>query len=456
MIKTVKLKQGLDIAIAGRASEVVGSTMRSDVFAVVPDHFAGVTPKLLVKEGDRVKAGTPLFYNKAMTEMQFVSPVSGEILGVNRGERRKIMSITIKADETCEYEKFEVSGLDSLTAADVKSLLLKSGLWSFIKQRPYDCIANPAVAPKAIFVSTFDTAPLAPNYEYVLKGKNADLQAGITALSKMLGGKVNLGIKAGAAAVDFRMLQNVEITEFGGAHPAGNVGVQVHHVNPVNKGEVVWTVNIQDVVLLGRLFNKGIVDMRKLVALTGPEAYEPKYYNFTYGENITNLMTGNAHKEIALRYIDGNVLSGAQIAVDGGVPSPYCNQITVLAEGEDIHELIGWAMPRFNKFSVSNTYLTNIMRKLMPKKMYEFDARLLGGRRAIIMSGEYDKVLPMDIYTEFLIKAMIAGNIDKMEQLGAYEIAPEDVALCEFVCTSKMPLQAIVRKALDNLKKELE
>ncbi len=452
MAKTIKLKQGLDIAIDGCASLAVGSTMRSDVFAVVPDHFAGVTPKMLVKEGDKVKAGAPLFYDKKNTEMLITAPVSGEVCGINRGERRKIMSVTIKPDAVCEYEKFETG---DLSGEEVKALLLKSGLWPLIKQRPYDCIANPSVQPKAIFVSAFDSAPLAPNYEFVLKGKNTDLQAGITALSKLINAPVNLGIKAGSKAVDFRMLQNVEITEFAGTHPAGNVGVQIHHVNAVSKGETVWTVNVQDVAIIGRLFTKGIVDMRKLIALTGPEARTPEYYNFTYGENIANLVNGNAYKEIPLRYIDGNVLSGTQIDANG-VPSPYCNQVTVLAEGVDEHELIGWAMPRFNKFSVSNTYFANIFCKIMPNKSYEFDARLLGGRRAIIMSGEYDKVLPMDIYAEFLIKAMIAGNIDKMEQLGAYEIAPEDVALCEFVCTSKMPLQAIVRKALDNMKSELE
>ena len=455
MAKSIKLKQGLDIAIDGCASLVVGSTMKSDVFAVIPDHFAGITPKMAVKEGDTVKAGAPLFYNKKNQDMLFTSPVSGTVLGINRGERRKIMSITIQPDATCEYEKFDINNLDSITAEEVKALLLKSGLWALIKQRPYDCIANPENTPKAIFVSSFDSAPLAPNYEFVLKGKNADLQAGITALSKLIGAPVQLGIKSGSKSVDFRMLQNAEITEFDGAHPAGNVGIQIHHLNAVNQGETVWTVNIQDVVIIGRLFAKGIVDMRKLIALTGPAARNPEYYNFTYGENITNLLNGNAHKEIPLRYIEGNVLSGTQLDANG-VPSPYCNQITVLAEGCDEHEFLGWGMPRFNKFSVSNTYFTNIFRKVLPKKKYEYDARLLGGRRAIIMSGEYDKVLPMDIYAEFLIKAMIAGNIDKMEQLGAYEIAPEDVALCEFVCTSKMPLQAIVRKALDNMKSELE
>lgn len=458
MVKKVKLKQGLDIAIEGHAAKLTGSCMQPDVYAIVPDHFAGITPKIDVKEGQKVKAGDPIFHDKTFVEMNFTAPVSGEILGINRGERRKVLSITIKADAKTEYAKFETDNLSTMNGDEVKSMLLKSGLWSLIKQRPYDVIANPTKAPKAIFISAFDSAPLAPDYEFILKGKAAELQSGINALAKVA--KVHLGLKAGSKAIDFRMLQNVELTEFKGAHPAGNVGVQIHHTNAVNKGETVWCINIQDVAIIGRLFTKGIVDMHKMIALTGPAVREPQYYNYIYGASIANIVRGNVYKEIPLRYIAGNVLSGIQISTDE-ILSPYTNQITVIDDGSETHELVGWAMPRFNKFSVSKTYFNwlfdnKIYKMLMPAKKYEFDARLLGGRRAIIMSGEYDRVLPMDIYTEYLIKAMVAGNIDKMEQLGAYEIAPEDVALCEFVCTSKMPLQAIVRKALDNMKNELE
>ena len=250
-------------------------------------------------------------------------------------------------------------------------------------------------------------------------------------------------------------MKNVEITSYEGPHPAGNVGVQINHIDPVNKGEAVWTINAQDVLFIGRFFSKGIVDLKRTLALTGPEVAEPQYYQTIAGSSVAEIVKGKVSSNEELRYINGNVLSGAQVGLDGYL-SPYATQISVIKEGRDQHELIGWAMPRFNKFSASRIYFTGILQKVFGKKDFEFDARLLGGRRAIIMSGEYDRVLPMDILPEFLIKAMIAGNIDKMEALGAYEIAPEDVALCEFVCTSKLPLQEIVRTALDKMKLEIE
>lgn len=455
MNKRIKLKKGLDIAIEGKAAETIGSNPQSEVFTVVPDHFVGITPKVTVKVGDKVKAGTPLFHDKKCAEMNFVSPVSGEVLSVNRGERRKVLGIAIKADAQQEYEDFGKTDVNATSKEDLINLLLRAGLWYTIKQRPYDVIANPAVMPKAVFVSAFDSAPLAPNYEFIAHGKTHYLQAAINLFAKISGKPVELGLKYGSASTDFRMLHNVNLTEYEGPHPAGNVGVQIHQISPVNKGEVVWTVNLQDLLLIGKLICDGRTDMTRLVALTGPNAYEKQYYMVKYGSNASNILRGNIHREVTSRIVCGNVLSGYQISEDE-VLSPYTNQITVLDEGNDTHELLGWIMPRFNKFSMSNTYLTNIFRKICPNMHYEFDARLLGGRRAIIMSGEYDKVLPMDIYVEYLIKAMIAGNLDRMEALGAYEIAPEDVALCEFVCTSKMPLQAIVRKALDNMKSELE
>lgn len=459
MNKVIKLTKGLDIDITGAASKTIGSICRPAVFAVVPYHFAGITPKILVKEGMRVKAGTPLFHDKQFAAMNFASPVSGTVLAINRGERRKVLSITIEADLRTEYEQYACN-LSTMSAEDVKAHILKAGLWGYIKQRPYDVIANPEKTPKAVFISCFDSAPLAPDYEYVLQGRTEDLQAGINALAKLTDGKVYLGLKAGKKSALFHGLKNVEITEFAGPHPAGNVGVQINHIAPVNKGEMVLTVNIQDLAIIGRLFSKGIVDQQRIVALTGPMVVEPKYYNVLPGMQYAAVLKSNVHTELPLRYICGNVLSGHQVLADE-IIEPYCNQISVIDEGSETHEFMGWAMPRFDLFSTSNTYTSKLFnsklyRSFFGKKEFHYDARMLGGRRAIIVSGEYDKVLPMDIYPEFLIKAMIAGNLDKMEQLGAYEIAPEDVALCEYVCTSKMPLQAIVRKALDNMKSELE
>ncbi len=457
MNQVIKLKKGLDLGITGKAAETVGSIRRPEVFTIVPDHFAGITPKLDVKEGDSVKAGSPLFHSKQFAEMYFASPVSGSVLAINRGERRKVLSITIQADAEISYEKYE-SDLDKMSAEDVRALILKAGLWSYIKQRPYDVIANPTSAPKAIFVSTFDSAPLAPNYAYILHGHTNVLQAGINALAKIA--PVHFGLKHDANNTVFNALKNVTFTEFAGPHPAGNVGVQINHVNPVNKGEVVWTINIQDLLILGRLFAKGIVDMQKLVALTGPMVVEPKYYNVLPGMPVSAVIACNTFNGQPLRYIAGNVLSGHQVALDEMV-SPYDNQFSVIDDGSETNEFMGWAMPRFNTYSASRTFFSFLFenplyRAFFGKKEYHWDARMLGGRRAIIVSNEYDKVLPMDILPEYLIKAMVAGNLDKMEQLGAYEVAPEDFALCEYVCTSKLPLQAIVRKALDNMKGELE
>ena len=455
-MQTIKLKRGLDIPFEGAAAETLGSVRRPEVFHIVPDHFAGITPKLDVKVGDEVKAGSPLFHDKAFEEMQFTSPVSGKVVDIVRGDRRKVMSIDIQADAVIEYEV--LSDQVPSTKDEVKALLLKSGLWALLRQRPYDCIALPNKTPRAIFISTFDTAPVAPNYEFVLKGQLPVLQAGVSALSKLA--PVYIGIRGGARATEFRELKECNLYEVYGPHPAGNVGVQLNNLAPLAKGETVFTVNIQDLALIGRLFQKGMVDMSKKVALTGPLAYGRQYYNVLPGMPVSALFTSNVHTECPCRYIAGNVLSGHQVEPDS-IISIYDNQFTVLDEGSEKAEFMGWMLPRLKDFNAGCTdpakLLDNGLTKwLFGAKHYPWDARLKGGRRAIIVSGEYDKVFPMDIYPEYLIKAMIAGNIDRMEALGAYEVAPEDFALCEFVCTSKMPLQAIVRQALDNLKKEIE
>ena len=449
-MQQIHLKRGLDIPFDGAAALTLGSVNRPAVFRIVPDHFAGVTPKLMVREGDSVKAGSPLFHDKAFAEMLFTSPVSGKVVAIVRGERRKVMSIDIEADATIAYESFDLK-------EDAKSLLLKSGLWALIKQRPYDCIAMPSKQPKAIFVSTFDSAPAAPNYEWVLNGQGALLQAAVNALATIA--PVYVGIKAGATATAFRGLNNCEKYEVKGAHPAGNVGVQINHVAPIAKGETVWTINVQDLALIGKLFTKGIVDMQKKVALTGPLASGAQYYNVLPGMPVSAIFTSNVHKGCNARLIAGNPLSGHQVQMDEMV-SIYDNQYTVIAEGDDAVEFMGWIMPRFNDFNASKTdpaKMVNcgLMEWLFGKKKYNWDARLKGGRRAIIVSGEYDKVFPMDIYPEYLIKAIISGNIEKMEELGIYEVAPEDFAAAEFVCSSKVELQKIVRQGLDMLRKEM-
>lgn len=449
MNQTIKLTKGLDLPMEGSAECRLSSVCRPSVFSIIPDHFEGIKPRLVVKEGARVKAGSAVFSNKQNEEMLFTSPVSGTVIEVVRGERRKIMAIRIEADAVTEYEHFEVKAGN---ADEVRALLLKSGLWSLLRQRPYDCIAMPEKTPKAVFVSAFDSAPLAPDYDYVVKGHAAELQAAVNALAMLA--PVYVGVRVGKASQDFRNLKNCVITEFDGPHPAGNVSVQINHILPIAKGETVYVANPQDLLIIGRLLLKGIVDMQRMVALTGDLACERAYYNVLPGMPLDAVLRGNVHKEVAYRIVSGNVLSGHKQEPDE-MFEPQCNQLTIIAEGTETHDFMGWIAPRFNNFSVSPAIAGHWLAKL-GMRCFNYDARLLGGRRAIIVSGEYDKVFPMDIYPEYLIKAMIAGNLDKMEQLGAYEVAPEDFALCEYVCTSKMPLQAIVRKALDNMKSELE
>ena len=449
MNKVIKLTKGLDIPLEGRAAEELKSVSRPEIYSVCPDHYAGIKPKLLVKEGDVVKAGSPLFCDKKFAQMNFASPVSGKVVAINRGERRKVLSIDIEADSVISYEKYEVS---VKSGEDVKSLLQQAGVWSYLSQRPYACIADPTKAPIAIWISSFDSAPLAPNYEWIMKGHESTLQAAVNALSLIA--PVHIGVRYGAAATDWRLLKNCTLHEFCGPHPAGNAGVQINHVMPVNKGETVYVVRPQDLLIIGRLMQKGIVDMSRLVALTGPLAVEKAYYKVLPGMSVSAILKSNVLGGESVRLVEGNVLSGHQVALDE-IIEPQCDQLTVIPEGTEARDFMGWIMPRFGNFSANNAVMGKWLAKL-GRKDFSFDARLLGGRRAIIASGEYDKVFPMDIYPEYLIKAMIAGNLDRMEALGAYEVAPEDFALCEYVCTSKMPLQAIVRQALDNMKNELE
>ncbi|MBQ9440266.1 MAG: Na(+)-translocating NADH-quinone reductase subunit A [Paludibacteraceae bacterium] len=448
MSDKITLKRGLDISISGTAAPTVCDVAWGGDFAVVPDHYDGIKPKVVVHDGDVIHAGDPLFHDKQCEDLCITSPVSGTVTAVVRGERRKVLSINIKADAETTYKQFDTKG-------DVKQLLLESGLWALLRQRPYDIIANPQNEIRDIFVSAFDSAPLAPDYNFILKGQEKELQAGIDALCKLAGKKIHLSLSARHEQNTFSNLNNAEIHIFDGPHPAGNVSVQINHIAPVNKGETVVVVNIQDVVLIGRFMLSGKVDMRRIVALAGPEVKEPTYINYVQGALIEPAVNGKVSEDKPLRYVSGNVLSGQQMLPSEPL-SPFANQITVIDDGSETHEILGWAMPRIHKFSATRLFGAGLLAALKKDFRFDWDARILGGRRAIIMSGEYDKMLPMDIYAEYLIKAMIAGNIDRMEALGAYEIAPEDFALAEFACTSKLPLQAIVRQALDNMRKELE
>ena len=446
MANVIKIKKGLDINLKGKANEVMLSRGNSETYAIVPDSFNGITPKVIAKVGDKVKAGSVLMIDKNHPEIKFVSSVSGEVIAVNRGEKRKVLSIVVKPETQIEYEDFGKKNVTSLNGDQVKEALLNAGMWPYIKQRPYDRVANPQDTPRDIFVSAFYSAPLAPNFDFVVKGQEADFQTGLDALAKLTSGKVYVGVKKGSSL----KLKGVEVVEFEGPHPAGNVGVQINYIKPINKGEIVWVVNPADVIVIGRLFNKGITDFTRLVAITGSQSSERGYVKSMVGATIASLVKGKMIPG-RNRIISGNVLTGTKVTENDYLHA-YDNQITIIPEGDDEHELLGWAMPRFNQFSNSHTYFSWLLGK---SKEYVMDARIKGGKRAMILSNEYDQVFPMDIMPEYLLKAIIAFDIDKMENLGIYEVAPEDFALCEFVDTSKIEIQKIVRDGLNLLYKEM-
>ena len=448
MANVIKLRKGLDINLKGKAAEELVTVKEPGFYALVPDDFPGVTPKVVVKEQEYVMAGGPLFIDKNHPEVKFVSPVSGVVTSVERGARRKVMNIVVEAAAEQDYEEFGKQDVARMNADRVKELLLQSGMFAFIQQRPYDVIADPAVAPRAIFVSAFDSNPLAPEFEFALKGEEANFQTGLDALAKIA--KTYLGISVKQKSAALTQAKNVTITAFDGPNPAGNVGVQINRVAPVVKGETVWTIDPQAVIFIGRLMNTGRVDMTRTVAVTGSEVLKPAYTKLRVGALLTSVFAGNVTKDKELRYISGNVLTGKQVSPNGFLGA-FHSQVSVIPEGNDIHEMLGWIMPRFNQFSVNHSYFS----WLLGKKEYTIDARIKGGERHMIMSGEYDKVFPMDILPEFLIKAIIAGDIDRMEALGIYEVAPEDFALCEFVDSSKLELQRIVRAGLDMLRAEM-
>ena len=450
MSKIIKLRKGLDINLQGKAAESLVEVPMASMYAVSPLDYENVTPKLLVKVGDKVKAGTPLFFDKNNTRVLYCSPVSGTVSAVNRGEKRKILNVTVEADKEQVSEEFAVLDLQKASREDVIEMLLKSGLWTMIQQRPYGIVANPADQPKAVFVSAFDSAPLAPCMNFVLKGQKENLQKGMEVLAKLAGGNVNLSVRANAAG-EMASLKGVNIHTFEGKHPVGNVGVQIHHIDPISKGDIVWTVGIQDVAAIGRLFATGKVDLHKVVALAGSEVEKPQYYRIISGAPIASIVEGNIKKQAegdSVRIISGNVLTGKKVAIDGYI-SATASQVTVIPEG-DKYEMLGWIAPRFGKFSVSRSYFS----WLCPKKQYKLDTNLNGGPRPFVVTGLFEEYLPMDIYPMYLFKAIVAGDLDKMENLGIYEIVEEDVALCEFVDPSKTEIQQLVRDGINLMIKE--
>ena len=449
MSKVIRLKRGLNIHLIGEAEKILSTSIEAEQFAIKPTDFPGLAPKILVKAGQLVKAGEPIFFDKNNPAILFTAPTSGEVIEIKRGERRKVLEIIIRSDGKNDSVEFTKADPQKLSRNEIKEQLISSGLWPFLKQRPYGTVAKPGSSPIHIFISGFDSAPLAPDYEFILKGQDSIFQTGINALAKLTDGHIHVGICPEQENGFFSGIKNIEITQFSGPHPAGNVGIQIHHVKPISKGDLIWTISPQEVIYIGRLFETGRIDLIKIIALTGSEVKSPKYYQVIHGTSLESILRKATKQEDPERFISGNVLTGTRIDADDYLGF-YDQQVTVIPEG-DYYEFLGWAMPRLNKFSISRSYFS----WLNPKKTYKADSNLNGEERAFVMTGQYEKVLPMDILPVYLMKAIIADDIEKMEQLGIYEVIEEDLALCEYVCTSKTEVQRILRNGIHLMIKEL-
>lgn len=447
MSDIIKLKRGLNIPVAGVAAQQIKQVIVPKTVAVKPTDFRGLVPKVLVHEGDSVMAGSPILADKANPSILFTSPVSGTVAAVVRGEKRKLLEVRILADGKNQYVDFGAKNPSGMKADEIRQALLSSGLWPSIIQRPYGIVADPQAKPKGIFISAFDTAPLANDREFTLKDEMQDIQTGIDALAKMSGAPVHVSCNSDSSA--FLKLKNVTFHQFRGPHPAGNPGIQIHHISPINKGETVWTVSPVLLSAIGRFFRTGHYDMSRTVAVTGPAAKAPAYIRTVAGMSLSEI-SQFCSDPAATRFVSGNVLTGTDVGSEGFLGF-FDDQITLLPEG-NYHEMFGWAKPfRCKKFSFSRAYFS----WLTPKKKYDMDTNLNGGERAFVMSDVYGKVLPMDIYPVYLVKAAIASDIDKMEQLGIYEVLPEDFALCEYVCPSKIEIQSILSDGINLMMKEM-
>ena len=444
----VKINKGLNIKLAGEADKSILNLPHPDTFAVCPGDFISLSPKLLVKEGDEVLAGSPLLFDKNNESIQFCSPVSGEVVSIVRGDKRKILEVRILADREIKYLDHGLVALADLSRESLIEHLLKSGVWPFIRQRPFGTIANPHNIPKSIFISAFDTNPLAPDIDFVLNGKEHLFQAGLNVLQKLTDGKVHLNVHTGLNSAAFDNFSGIELNKISGPHPAGNVGIQIHHIDPLNKGESVWTVNPQDVIVIGNLIEHGIYDTRKIVTLAGSQIEKPAYYQVIGGCGVKNLLKDAGLKGGDSRIISGSVLNGHRIFPEGFLGF-YDSQISVIPEGNHA-EFLGWLTPGLDKFSVSRSFFS----WLNPGKKNDLDTNLHGEERPFVVTGEYEKVFPMDIYPVQLLKSILIEDIEQMEKLGIYEVVEEDFALCEFVCTSKIKSQEIVRRGLDIIQNE--
>ena len=449
MSQTIVLKKGLNVPLKGEADLRVSKTIIPDTVAIRPSDFKGLLPRLLVKEGDRVLCGSPVLADKKNTAILVTSPVSGTVKEIVRGDKRKLLAVLVESDADQQSVDFGKRAVASLDAEQVKAALLESGLWPFIVQRPYGIIADPSVQPKAVFVSAFDSAPLAADAEFCFSTEIGAIQAGAAALAKIA--PVHVGLDASLKSSVFTRLQGVEFHSFKGKHPAGNVGVQISHVCPIRKEETVWTVSPAGLAAIGKLLTTGRYNVRRKVAVTGTMAIETAYIETVPGMPMKAIKPFYGTDPSQVRFISGNALTGSNQTEDGHLGF-FDNQITLLREGTE-RELFGWIRPiRYKQFSTDRCYFS----WLMPWRKYEIDTNLHGGPRAFLMNDAYyAKVLPMDIYPLYLTKACLAGDIEKMEKFGIYEVLPEDLATCEFVDPSKNDIQDIIAKGIDLMLKEM-
>ncbi len=449
MSDTIKIKRGVDIRLQGKAEQIYANAEISETFALKPTDFVGIRTKLSVREGDEVKAGSTILFNKDRPDVKITSPVSGEVVEIVRGAKRKLLEVKILADKEIRYEDFGSGDPKSLGEEAVKTKMLNSGCWPLLKQRPYNIVANPERKPKAIFISCFNSAPLAPDMDFVVHGLEKEFQTGIDALSQLTDGMIHLGVdaKTNPSSV-FTSCKGVKIHRFKGPHPAGNVGVQIHHIDPIDKGDIVWTLNPQDVIIIGRLFLSGKFDPQRNVAVTGSEVQKPRYFKVLMGSSVKPMLADNVTNGNN-RVISGNVLTGEHIKSDGYLGF-YADQVTVIPEG-DHDQFFGWIAPNLDRFSISRT----LFSWLQPGKYYKLDTAMNGEERAFVMTGELERVFPFDIYPMQLVKSIMVKDIEAMENLGIYEVVEEDMALCEVICTSKVPLQQIMREGLDLMQDEL-
>src|SRR5690606_33565632 len=450
MSKDILIKKGLDIKLKGVAEKTSEKAILSNFYTLRPEDFHGVIPKLISKVGSKVKAGEPVFYDKSNEDVKFVSPVSGEIIEIERGAKRKILTIKIEAAKTQSFVDYGAVDVVNADAADVKARLLESGCWVFVKQRPYDVIANPNKSPKAIFISGYASAPLAADLDFTLKGKEKELQAAVTALGKLTEGQVHVSVGKSSNS-PLAGLSGITLHKVSGPHPSGNVGTLINKIDPVNKGEVVWTLNAQDLVIIGELLLTGKFNAERVVALVGSSVEKPRYFVTKIGSEVSTMVYDKGiSKDANVSIISGNVLSGKQVKPDGHLDY-YSNVITVIPEGDD-YEFFGWNKPVFNKISTSRALTFSWLN---PKKEYDLNTNTNGEHRAFVVTGSYEEVFPLDIYPIQILKACMYKDLDEMELLGMYEVAPEDFALTEFICVSKQPHQKIIREGLDLMIKEI-